>query len=458
MLVLNASGDTTRPIHLPPPTMKDRTTQSDPWGHGIDVKRLADRLDELADYVTQGADCVRRNFVMRVPAEPYHDADLVISTAARLLRDGLVTPPSSAKPAANPVNLAELHDPGFSDGLTASQHLDVLRGGPDPRADQAEEPSLDDVAELCEEFGFVPGNNGALLAADVFRAPPLSPLQMLRDMITAAITRWRAPVAQPAAQPVNVANLMRLTEGVDPYAPGDPDVDHIQRLAEIIRKVDGGGRLSNWDLAEAILAHPGLSGCHDGPVASPAQGEPSKSEEPIEWVVNSMGELGVCSNGRYYFLYKGRSIEYDGNCEDADVIMVRPVGKREFGEVCKPIGCLKVENGILYDRTPYPYLEELLYTPGLSDPGDYSWRPLPSRPPAKGKAGKGAAAQEVLADRYEFSVLDSDDCEQAGGSAPTLDDAIREGRNYLAQYKQDGPHKLQLRRVLELDCSEPTNA
>jgi hypothetical protein len=96
-----------------------------------------------------------------------------------------------------------------------------------PDADQVEGPSLADVAELCEEFGFMPGNNGALLAADVFRAPPISPLPMLHDMITAAITRWRAPAAQPAAQPVDVANLMRLTEGVDPFAPGDPDQDHI---------------------------------------------------------------------------------------------------------------------------------------------------------------------------------------------------------------------------------------
>jgi hypothetical protein len=96
-----------QPDVLPPP-MNDRTTQSDPWGHGIDVKRLADRLDELADYVTQGADCVRRNFVMQVPAEPYHDADLVIGTAARLLRDWLVNPPSPAQLAAQPVSLAEL--------------------------------------------------------------------------------------------------------------------------------------------------------------------------------------------------------------------------------------------------------------------------------------------------------------------------------------------------------------
>ncbi len=279
MLVLNASGDTTRPTHLPPPTMKDRTTQSDPWGHGIDVKRLADRLDELADYVTQGADCVRRNFVMRVPAEPYHDADLVISTAARLLRDGLVTPPSSAKPAANPVNLAELHDPGFSDGLTASQHLDVLRGGPDPRADQTEGPSLDDVAELCKEFGFVPGNNGALLAADVFRAPPFTPLPMLRDMITAAITRWRAPVTQPAAQPVEgevnlelmaaLIEIQRLRDLCQTLtttpAPEEPEAERVLRLAQILEEVDG--RYDTYpEDAEAILAHPGFSGCHDGPV------------------------------------------------------------------------------------------------------------------------------------------------------------------------------------------------
>lgn len=32
-----------------------------------------------------------------------------------------------------PVNLAELRDPDFSDGLTPSQHLDVVHGGPDPR-------------------------------------------------------------------------------------------------------------------------------------------------------------------------------------------------------------------------------------------------------------------------------------------------------------------------------------
>ena len=38
-------------------------------------------------------------------------------------------------------------------------------------------------------------------------------------------------------------------------------------------------------------------------------------------------------------------------------MMVRMVGKREFGETCHPIIHMKVENGVLYDRTPHPYRE-----------------------------------------------------------------------------------------------------
>jgi hypothetical protein len=49
--------------------------------------------------------------------------------------------------------------------------------------------------------------------------------------------------------------------------------------------------------------------------------------------------------------------------------------------------------------------------------------------------------------RYEFSVLDADCVEQAGGSAPSLTQALDEGRHYLASYEQDGPHTLELRRV-----------
>jgi len=128
---------------------------------------------------------------------------------------GELPPPAAAKP----VNLDELHDPYFSDGLTASQHLDVLRGGPDPRATATASPGL------------------------------------------------------------------------------PPRVGHILRLAEIIREVDGKDELGAAALAEAILAHPGFSGCHDGPVDQAAQGEVGNPWQPIEtaprdgtWVLLSGGE------------------------------------------------------------------------------------------------------------------------------------------------------------------------
>jgi hypothetical protein len=52
--------------------------------------------------------------------------------------------------------------------------------------------------------------------------------------------------------------------------------------------------------------------------------------------------------------------------------------------------------------------------------------------------------------RYEFSVFDNEDQEQAGGDAHSLEDVIREGRHYLAMYAQDqefGPYKLEIRQV-----------
>ena len=117
-----------------------------------------------------------------------------------------------------------------------------------PDADQSEGPHLDDVAELCTEFGF------DLLDDDFGES-----IGILRDMITAALTRWRAPVAEPVATP----------------APQEPDVDRVLKLAAIIREVDlnpdANTFVLGWDeLAKAILAHPGFSVCHDGPVALPA--------------------------------------------------------------------------------------------------------------------------------------------------------------------------------------------
>lgn len=48
---------------------------------------------------------------------------------------------------------------------------------------------------------------------------------------------------------------------------------------------------------------------------------------------------------------------------------------------------------------------------------------------------------------YEFCVYDENHIDQAGGWAPTYAEVLSEGRRYLAQYQQDGPHTLELRRV-----------
>lgn len=53
----------------------------------------------------------------------------------------------------------------------------------------------------------------------------------------------------------------------------------------------------------------------------------------------------------------------------------------------------------------------------------------------------------VLDTSYEFSVLNDEYEVQAYGSAPTLEQACDEGRNYLAMYSKDGPHTLEIRRV-----------
>jgi hypothetical protein len=170
---------------------------------------------------------------------------------------------------------------------------------------QLEGPSLADVDELCAEFGFHCDDHG-------------ESIYILRDMITAAITRWPLPALQPPAQPVNLAELH------DPgFSDGLTPIQHLD-------VVHGG-------------ADPRVA-------ATPAQVQ-----------------------------------------------------------------------GVLEDRYEFSLV-------GVSE------------------------------ERYEFSVVDSDDCEVAGGSAPTLDDATREGRNYLRQYNQDGPHKLELRRVLVLDHSEAIHA
>jgi hypothetical protein len=140
---------------------------------------------------------------------------------------------------------------------------------------QAEGPSLDDVVKLCQEFGFVPGNNGALLA--------------FRDMITAATTRWPAPVVQLAAQPVNLDELHDpdFSGGLTPsqhldVLHGGPD----PRVASTAAAPEEAGSESIEAICERVRRKYDRSGLpvpktftmveerHDGPVTSAASTQP----------------------------------------------------------------------------------------------------------------------------------------------------------------------------------------
>ena len=48
---------------------------------------LCRRLDQLSDAVTEGRESVLREFLMRIPAELDHDADIVLAEASRRLRE-----------------------------------------------------------------------------------------------------------------------------------------------------------------------------------------------------------------------------------------------------------------------------------------------------------------------------------------------------------------------------------
>lgn len=78
-------------------------------------------------------------------------------------------------------------------------------------------------------------------------------------------------------------------------------------------------------------------------------------EDNVQWVVNTLGELGVKIGNQFFFLYKGRSLVYDSS---ETTIRWRPVGKREFGETCQ--SPLKSKG---YDFT---------------NPGDFEWKEFPS--------------------------------------------------------------------------------
>lgn len=103
------------------------------------------------------------------------------------------------------------------------------------------------------------------------------------------------------------------------------------------------------------------------------------TEDDVDWVVNSMGELGVEIHGQCFFCYKGNSFCYveSGEEEKDDRIRVRNIGKREFGETVWPL--LWMKQG--YSEFPYnvecQYIEGLSY--GLPNNPKYKWLTLKER-------------------------------------------------------------------------------
>jgi hypothetical protein len=100
--------------------------------------------------------------------------------------------------------------------------------------------------------------------------------------------------------------------------------------------------------------------------------------DDVQWVVNSIAELGVKIGDQFFFMYKGYSLVYAGEPdEDNKQLYWRPIKKREFGESCYPIHPDQ-------ERCGYSHLKG---TVSLEDSPD--WKLLPM-PPENWDKGDGA--------------------------------------------------------------------
>ena len=182
--------------------------------------------------------------------------------------------------------------------------------------------------------------------------------------------RWRLEVAERKAS--SVAQN-------DGYGDG-----YRQALLDVMAKVYAEGSadsirdhldlLSTWARLPEIKQWLDFPRDHDAVLAEggrefPWLGEWREDVVEPKWVVNDNADLGVEVGGRVFFLYKGNSLEYeDGKHDDGSRMLYRKVGKREFGETCRPID--------YYDKSGRPKHPDR-YTVGLEGVPGGGWKPLP---------------------------------------------------------------------------------
>ena len=148
----------------------------------------------------------RMDFGMAKPSKPVAPPAIEISDEAVTGVSALMLRLArSANPSALPAQGAEQKPQSFSARRSPHPDCDMpLYAHPQasaaPDADQVEGPSLDDVDKLCAEFGFLYDEDGSL--------------EMMLDVITAALARWRAPVADPVVPPViEISDEIELENG-----------------------------------------------------------------------------------------------------------------------------------------------------------------------------------------------------------------------------------------------------
>lgn len=104
------------------------------------------------------------------------------------------------------------------------------------------------------------------------------------------------------------------------------------------------------------------------------------TEDDVKWVVNDLGELGVKIGEQFFWLYKGKSLVYEGLHEDGTPMLWRLVGKREFGEVCHPIDWWEKQFGLAPRYTRECVANSLTFDSDRVNP-EYEWQPLPNSRP-----------------------------------------------------------------------------